>query len=189
MHDSSQHIATLYRFCAHSMQYPESEWLTDQYLESLFSLLKVLDADKEIESIKQFFRNSPDPIEELQIEHTRLFINGFPHVVAPPYGSVYLDKSLQGKHAEKTMEFYAKHGFHLKDNADLPDHLIHELEFLSLLADSDNQEAEAEFLHTLFRPWFNKFSSRVQLESNSQFYLVIVQFIDYLTKEDNEHGI
>jgi TorA maturation chaperone TorD len=185
---SSAHIATLYRFCAQSMQYPDKGWLTSHYLDSLYGLLDVLQATPEKEAIQTAIGNDSDPIESLQIEYTRLFINGVPHVIAPPYGSVYLDKSLQGLHTEKTLRFYADHGYRLKDGADLPDHITYQLEFLSLLAQQNDQAAETEFLQTIFLPWFGKFYSRVKQDSRHPFYSVIVQLIDYLTKEEDEHG-
>lgn len=185
----STHIATLYRFCAHSMQYPGPEWFTDDYLESLYLLLEALDAQQEKESVRFALASAVDPLEALQVEYTRLFINGVPHVIAPPYGSVYIDKSLQGLHTEKTLQFYTAYGYTLKDDADLPDHLIHQLEFLSLLADENDATTEAEFLQTIFLPWFSQFHARVKQESKHPFYSVIVQLIDYLTKEEDEHGI
>lgn len=171
------------------MKYPEPDWFNDQYLEGLYSLLDTLGGEEEKAAVVEVTDCSPEAIEKLQIEYTRLFINGVPHVIAPPYGSVYIDKSLQGQHAGKTLEFYAAHGYVLKDDADLPDHIIHQLEFLSLLAEEGDGEAEAQFLNALFRPWFTKFYARVKQDSHHPFYSVIVQLIDYLTKEEDEHGI
>lgn len=185
----SSHIATLYRFFAYSMQYPQPDWFTDEYLNNLYLLLDTLGAEQEKEKIISVLSASDDLIEDLQIEYTRLFINGVPHVVAPPYGSVYLDKSLQGQHAEKIVSFYADHGYTLKDGSELPDHLIHQLEFLSLLADKGDAEAETTFLETLFLPWFGRFHDKIQLESKHPFYTVLIHLIDYLTKEEDEHGI
>lgn len=185
----SSQINVIYRFCAQSLQYPDRSWLTAEYEKSLFILLDTLDAQKEKDAIQKRFSTDNDPLEALQIEYTRLFINGFPHVVAPPYGSVYLDKSLLGKHTEKTMSFYKSHGYMLKEGTDLPDHIIYQLEFLSLLAENNDEAAETEFLKTIFLPWFSKFHARVRQETTHPFYSVIVQFIDYLTKEEDEHGI
>ncbi len=186
---SYQHIATLYKFCALSMHYPDSEWFTEEYRKSLFSLLDTLGADQEKKELMEAFNDCTDPLETLQIEHTRLFINGIPHVAAPPYGSVYLDKTLQGPHTEKTMRFYQDHGYTLKEGSDLPDHIVHQLEFLSLLAEQGNGTAESEFLRSIFLPWFSRFLARVKQEAKHPFYCVLVQLIDYLTKEENEHGI
>lgn len=186
---SNEQIATLYRFCATSLHYPDPSWLTDEYLESLYLLLNTLEAEEQAQSLNQAIGSSKELLEPLQIEHTRLFINGVPHVAAPPYGSVYIDKSLQGLHAERTLKFYLEHGYRLKDDADLPDHIVHQLEFLSLLAENDKGEAESEFLTTLFLPWFRVFRQKVTEESQHPFYPVIVQLIDFLTKEEIEHGI
>ena len=185
----ADHIGTLFRFCAHSMHYPEENWFTKEYLESLYLLLDALKATQERESIEFAIAVSEAPLEDLQVEYTRLFINGVPHVVAPPYGSVYIDKSLQGLHAEKTLRFYRQHGYVMRDDAELPDHLIHQLEFLAILAEKNDIAASNEFLQTLFLPWFSRFETRVRQEAKHPFYSVIAQLIDYLTKEDDEHGI
>jgi putative dimethyl sulfoxide reductase chaperone len=185
----SHQIATLYRFCALSMQYPEPGWFTQDYRKSLYLLLEELEANEELEKLEKAFSQTGDILETLQIEHTRLFINGVPHVAAPPYGSVYIDKSLQGKLTEKTLQFYREKGFNLKDNSDLPDHICHQLEFLSLLAEQNDSPAEMEFLNKLFLPWFPHFKKRVEEEAQHPFYSVIVQLIDFFTMEENEHGI
>ena len=77
-------------------------------------MLDQLGANTESEDLREFFARSDDLIEELQIEYTRLFINGVPHVVAPPYGSVYLDKSLQGLHVAKTLTYYREKGLNIR---------------------------------------------------------------------------
>lgn len=185
----SSHLDTLFRFCAQSLRYPESGWFTNQYLESVDLLLEALGANQEREAIRFEFSRANDPLEQLQIEYTRLFINGVPHVVAPPYGSVYLDRSLQGPHTEKTRNFYRQYGYDLAEPGELPDHIVHQLEFLALLTARGEESARVDFLKTIFFPWFSIFATRVRQESNHPFYSVIVQLIDYLTKEDDEDGI
>ena len=179
----------MYRFCAQSMRYPEPSWLTDEYLSGFYLLLDALESPQEKEILHRCLNTGSDCIEELQIEYTRLFINSVPHVIAPPYGSVYMDKSLFGRHAEQVQKFYARNGYSLRDDVDLPDHISHQLEFLSILAENNNQDAETEFLQSLFRPWFTRFYARVMGESTHPFYSTLVQLIDYFTKEDDEHGI
>jgi TorA maturation chaperone TorD len=171
------------------MHYPEKEWLTPQFCDSLYLLLDTLDAQEEKEAIVSAMAASEDPLEDLQVEYTRLFINGVPHVIAPPYGSVYIDRTLQGLHAEKTLRFYRNHGYDVKDNRELPDHLIHQLDFLAILSEKNDIAASNDFLQTIFLPWFPRFETRVRQEAQHPFYSVIVQLIDYLTKEDDEHGI
>lgn len=186
---STAHIATLYRFCAQSMQYPDSEWFTDNYLTCLYGLLDALGGSEEKSILQAEFNGSKDILEDLQVEYTRLFINGVPHVAAPPYASVYLEKTLRGKYSDTILTFYRSLGYTLTEKADLPDSLIHQLEFLSFLAEDNNQASEEEFLARFFLPWFSIFAAKVKEEAQHPFYRTIVSFIDFFTKEDMEYGV
>ncbi len=186
---STDHISIIYRFCAQSMHYPEPLWVTENYFSSLFKLLDALGGYEEKELLTSTLDNSENYLEDLQIEYTRLFINGMPHVVAPPYGSVYLEKSLQGKYAEKLLLYYRSLGYILSKHADFPDNLIHQLEFLSFLAEDNNQQAEEEFLIRFFQPWYPRFSKQVREGALHPFYLVIITIIDFFTKEEKEYGV
>ncbi len=186
--ETSENIARVYRFLAQCMEYPDSEWMNEDFLNVLYSLLGTLDAVEEGVSIKTEIDKSDDFIEDLQVEYTRLFINGAPHVIAPPYASVYMDQSLQGTFAGDTLAFYRKKGFGMNADADLPDHLLHELEFLSLLAEEKDFAGEEEFLKKLFRPWYNKFYPAVTNGAHHPFYRVVVQLIDFFTKEEDKDG-
>lgn len=185
---TSQDIASLYRFLAQCMQYPDSSWMNDEFFNIFYTLLGSLDAIDEGTEIRRSIEQSADPIEDLQIEYTRLFINGVPHVVAPPYASVYMDKSIQGSFALKTLQFYRDKGYDMEEGADLPDNLVHELEFLSLLAEEKDLAGEEDFLKTLFRPWYNQFCPRVAQETRHPYYRMVVSLIDSFTKEEKEDG-
>ncbi|RUM39895.1 MAG: hypothetical protein DSY80_11230 [Desulfocapsa sp.] len=116
-------IARIYRFLSQCMQYPDSQWMTEEFFNVFYNLLGTLGGIDDGVAIKKSIDSSSDFVEDLQVEYTRLFINGMPHVIAPPYGSVYMDKSLQGKFAGDTLAFYREKGFGMAENADLPDHL------------------------------------------------------------------
>jgi TorA maturation chaperone TorD len=171
------------------MQYPEPDWFGDAYLDSLQLLLVELGGEKEAVQLREFRDRSDDILEELQVEHTRLFINGVPHVASPPYGSVYVDKSLRGKYSDEVWQYYRNHGYSLVRGDDLPDGLIHQLEFLSYLVEDNKQEAEEEFLSRYFLPWFSIFADRVKKEAQLPFYSIIISLIDFFTKEEKEYGI
>jgi putative dimethyl sulfoxide reductase chaperone len=181
-------IARVYRFLAQCMQYPDREWMDREFFNVLYNFLGSLEAIDEGVEIKKEIDNANDFLEDLQVEYTRLFINGVPHVVAPPYGSVYMDKALQGTFAGNTLAFYREKGFGMDEDADLPDHLIHELEFLSLLAEEKDFAGEEEFLKKLFRPWYGIFQTRVTEGAHHPYYRVIVQLIDFFTKEEDKDG-
>ncbi|MFT5698088.1 MAG: TorA maturation chaperone TorD [Desulforhopalus sp.] len=185
----AEHVATLYRFCAQSMQYPNGDWFNDQYRERLFLLLTTLGGGDQSLKLKEAFDNSTDLLEDLQVEYTRLFINGVPHVAAPPYGSIYVDKSLRGQYSDKILHYYNKSGYGLKVGADLPDSLIHQLEFLSFIVKEQNREGEIEFLTLFFLPWFPVFATRVKEEAQHPFYRTIISLIDFFTKEEEEYGV
>lgn len=187
--EPSEDVARVYRFLSQCMQYPDTEWMTDDFFNVLYNLLGTLGAVDDGTLIKKEIDSSQDPVEDLQVEYTRLFINGIPYVVAPPYGSVYMDQSFQGAFAGDTLAFYKKKGFGMEEKADLPDHLIHELEFLSLLAEENDSTGEEEFLQKLFRPWYKKFQLRVIEKTHHPYYRVLVQLIDFFTKEENEDGL
>lgn len=183
------HVSILYRFCAQSMQYPSKSWLTEQYFKNLYLLLDTLGGAHEKARLQKAHKSSNDLLEDLQIEHTRLFITGVPHVAAPPYGSVYLDKTLRGKYSEDILLHYRSFGFDITSKAELPDSLIHQLEFLSFVTEDKNVEAEKEFLTRFFLPWFPQFSQKVKEEAEHPFYHIIVSLIDFFTKEEEEHGV
>lgn len=186
MAEAKEHItlSEIYRFLAQSMRYPDSDWLNDQYWAVLTTLLEELEWQKAIDNLSNARTEASDFLEDLQVEHTRLFINALPSVLAPPYASVYIgtDGSLYGPFAEKTKAFYRQKGYSLAQD-DLPDHIVYELEFLAILSEED-QEACEEFLKTLFLPWFPQFCERVLSEAQHTFYPVMVQLIDFFTRQE-----
>ena len=56
----TNHIATLYRFCAQSMQYPDPDWFSDNYLTSLYGLLDALGGKTENETLQAELSRSKD---------------------------------------------------------------------------------------------------------------------------------
>ncbi len=176
-------LPEVYRFLAQSMRYPEPSWFNDAYFKVLFSLLTELGWDSELQELGPAQQNVSDFITELCVDHTRLFINAVPHVIAPPYGSVYLsaDASLYGPSTDLTKNFYQEKGLELASLSEIPDHLVCELDFLALLAEQDRTDDEKLFLRTLFRPWFVIFRDIVIKQSGLPFYRVIVKLIDFFT--------
>ncbi len=185
---SASPVAAIYRFCAQSMRYPEA-WFTREYLQKLYGLLEALGAEEEKAALLAECPAGMADLEDLQIEYTRLFINGIPHTPAPPYGSVYLDRTLRGRYSDEILAFYRSLGFGFDKADDLPDHIVYQLEFLSFLAEDNNQAAEEEFLRRFFLPWFGLFAERVEGQASLSFYRIIVTIIDFFTKEEEEHGV
>jgi TorA maturation chaperone TorD len=184
LHKSFKNISVIYRFLAQSMKYPETSWFSEDFTRSFLSLLNALGGTEEQAILQEHFSNSDNVIEDLQIEYTRLFINGVPHVAAPPYASVYLDKSLQGAFTAEILAFYHDKGCAMADNSDLPDHIVHELEFLSHLVEDGDLNGERDFLQRFFLKWFPLFRDRVLKEAHHPYYRMVITMIDYFTKEE-----
>ncbi len=134
--------------------------------------------------------------EKLQTEYAALFVGPF-ELLAPPYGSIYLD----GKHmlmGDSTMEvqrMYRQAGLSLTTK-EVPDHIALELEFASYLtgkieqlqqegSDAGGEEMTVlygQFLHHHLGRWVPEFCRRVRSGSENGFYrsfaLVLETFID-----------
>lgn len=130
-------------------------------------------------------------LDELLVEHSRLFMGPF-KLVAPPYGSVWLDeqKSVMGDSTAKVAAFYHANGLHLADDFhELPDHFAVELEFMSYLAFKQREAAAAgetpeadrlrdlqrEFLGTFLLPWLEPFTAAIIEDAEAPFYQAIAR--------------
>ncbi len=136
--------AVSYRVLARCFSSPDRELLDlfdsariEDFLESWRYL--GLDAGQKIARIAGWLGECPNreaALEELEKEYTRLFVNAYPHVVAPPYSSVYLDKDRQvwGPSTSEVVKLYMAAGLGIaEDFHDIPDHIAAELEFASYL--------------------------------------------------------
>lgn len=174
-------LAEIFRFLAQTMRYPESSWFTDDFLSVFKELLVQLGHVPQ----KSLPAKITDAIlEEIQVDYTRLFINGVPHVVAPPYASIYIDGTLNSTTADKTREYFRRHGFDITTN-EFPDHLVTELDFIALLED-EKQGSSEEFLRLYFRPWFAKFRDLVLAEAEVSYLKTAVEVIDFFTRIETE---
>ena len=179
-------LSDIFRFLALSMRYPSAELFDEDYFAALQSLLEGINWHDDIRQLDSLIADDDDFIESLQVEHTRLFINAAPHVIAPPYGSVYMrgEGTIMNRSTEKIRSFYRQHGFDLAPGNEIAYHIIYELDFLSLLAEAGNQAEEELFLQRFFRPWFGKFHDLVIKGADHHFYRVVVRLIDFFTKEE-----
>ena len=180
-------LSALYSLLALTMRYPEADTCNEQLFDTLESLLASLAWTEQETVIRQWRRQSPDPLDELRTEYTRLYINtASTHTTVPPYASVYLDGSglLQGPTTERTRDFYRAHGYDLVSDSEPADHLALELDFLAALTSEGRDEEEEVFLQTLFRPWFARFQERFMEKTRHPFYTVSIQLIDFFTKEE-----
>jgi len=182
----TQPLADVYVFLALTMRYPDTSFLAEDFFDVFEELLGSFDMSSEQEEIRTCRQQDSNLVDTLQVEYTRLFINGIPHMIAPPYGSFYLDgdHTLQGKSTQRARDFYRQYGYDIADTSEPADHIRFELEFLAALTRDNELEAEEQFLKTIFRPWFTSFYKRVLDDKGHPFYQVSTKLIDMFTKEE-----
>ena len=182
----AERLSEFYLFLSLTMRYPDAVFLTDEFLDTYENLLAGLDLEKEQQRIHACRQEDDNLLQTLKLEYTRLFINAVPHVIAPPYASIYRDgdHDLQGKTTEQTRDFYRENGYDISDSSEPADHIRFELEFLSALAGEGKFDQEEQFLQKLFRPWFTKFRDQVLAETIHPYYAVSIELIDIFTRKD-----
>jgi TorA maturation chaperone TorD len=170
---------------------PTAAFVEENCCDSLATLLAEMApeaAGYAVEAANLIKNNS---LEELAVEHARLFMGPF-QLVAPPYGSIYLDdaKTVMGESTARVLAFYRANGLQLADDFhELPDHIAVELEFLSYLAnrqreaeDAGNQReverlagVQQEFLTSYLLPWLEPFTSAIIEDGESPFYQAVAR--------------
>ncbi|MEF8937074.1 MAG: molecular chaperone TorD family protein [Halovenus sp.] len=131
----------------------------------------------------------PDEIQSLRVDYAKLFV-GPRELLAPPYGSVYLDGKGQVM-TDSTMDVERRYRQEELDvTLDEPaDHVAAELEFMYLLAHRevtalDNAEFETAttylqkqqaFLGTHLGRWLPEFADRVEENAETEFYRLLAR--------------
>lgn len=182
MSQETDQLSQVFNFLAQATRYPQADWFNSDFLAVLNTFLTGLQVEADQFDIPTDV--SPQFLEDVQVDYTRLFINGNPHVIAPPYGSMYIDGSLNDTTADVTRTFYREHGFDTTTQ-EFPDHLTTELEFLSLQFKEDHVVAE-EFIDKLFLPWFTPFSEKVLAEAATGYIKVVIELIDFFTRTETD---
>lgn len=190
-----QHVTTtredVYRLLAACFYPPSTELIEEKCSTTLAALLESVAPAAARYAADAALATANSSLETLAVEHARLFIGPF-QLVAPPYGSLYLDdaNTVMGDSTARVAAFYHYCGLHLADDFhELPDHFAVELEFMSYLA-FKQREAETsgdkagmtrfaglqrEFLDRFLLPWLEPFTSAVVIDDEAPFYKSIAQ--------------
>ncbi len=124
--------ALRYKFLSQCLAFPNAA-----FIPALDEVLEKIDADRDpLQTLVAAFER--ENAESLQAEYTRLFLNGYPHTICPPYESVYLEKRMHGEAAVAVAAAYAE--WEMSVEPGLIDHLATELEFLAFLASAESLE-------------------------------------------------
>jgi TorA maturation chaperone TorD len=125
-------------------------------------------------------------LEELAVDHARLFVGPFA-LLAPPYGSIYLDgeRRLMGESALEVSACYREAGLEVAAGfSGTPDHVAAELEFMHFLAVKECEAGAAgdaaragyfrgkqrAFLDRHLGAWAPDFTRSVEAQARTLFY-------------------
>jgi len=139
-----------------------------------------------------------EQIKSLAVDAAKLFIGPF-ELLAPPYGSVYLENSrvVMGESTIDAEKTYKDEGLNL-ELKEAPDHITVELEFMSYLnfqqlealKASDTETAEGyrnrqlSFLNNHLSRWIFQFAEKVETFSHTEFYKRVAELTGEYIKED-----
>jgi TorA maturation chaperone TorD len=136
-------------------------------------------------------------LEALKIDFTRLFVGPF-KLLAPPYGSVYLeDNRMLGDSTIDVRSFYEGEGLEVVIK-DAPDHIAMELEFMHYLVTKQIEAAgkanpqilqsclqkQQIFLRTHLARWLPLFVKNVQENAQTEFYKKLTQLTGMFVQKD-----
>ncbi|MHC4199352.1 MAG: TorD/DmsD family molecular chaperone [Planctomycetota bacterium] len=137
-------------------------------------------------------------LDSLRVDHARLFVGPF-RLLAPPYGSVYLEHSdrLMGNSTVDVRRVYNEEGLEVSSQ-EVPDHVAIELEFAHFLSaraaqailDSAAGDAVAlagkrkGFLAGHLGAWIGEFAANVTRHARTDFYAELARATEAFVLED-----
>ena len=136
-------------------------------------------------------------LESLKVDYAQLFVGPF-KLLAPPYGSFYLEDSrIMGESTIDVRNWYEKEGLDVVIK-DAPDHIAMELEFMYYLiakqtqATNDGnlqdiqlyQQKQKSFLCVHLARWLPEFAEKVQKNSQTKFYQKLARLTEIFVQKD-----
>ncbi len=137
-------------------------------------------------------------IESIKIDYSKLFL-GPNSLIAPPYGSVYLENTrrVMGDSTMDVMNRYREEGLDISIK-EVPDHIAIELEFMYLLIfkqveaiRSSNPENAASylrkqqaFLESHLGMWVPEFANNIEANGQTEFYKNLARSTKLFVEED-----
>jgi putative dimethyl sulfoxide reductase chaperone len=183
---------------------PEKEFFLKEGLcDNLASQLASLHLERAATAangMKQALEEQND--SDLKVEYARLFVGPF-KLIAPPYGSVYLEgkRMLMGDSTLAVQKAYQENGLAL-EVSEAPDHIALELEFMHYLclreanaeAGQNKEEAgriagaRSEFIGKFLKPWVANFCTDIRTGTDNQFYRHLADCLEgFIAKAASRH--
>jgi TorA maturation chaperone TorD len=153
--------------------------------EELIETLRSLDKSKgNLFSEIAMSASQANDIEALRIDYSKLFIGPY-RLLAPPYGSVYLENTrmVMGNSTLDVRSKYAVEGLSV-DIKEAPDHITIELEFMHYLISREVEailssdsigaarylKKQKDFLDIHLGLWVSDFSNNIDINAETSFY-------------------
>jgi TorA maturation chaperone TorD len=129
--------------------------------------------------------------EPIESERVRLFVNGPGGVPAAPYGSWWLEGTLEGQSTQQVQACYLREGLRIEDRTGPADYLPTEFEFLSFLLhhqraaritdspelERQSRERELEFIQTHLLPWVPQFCQAGHAATDDPFWNTVFDLV------------
>ena len=139
-------------------------------------------------------------LEQLKVDFSRLFVGPF-KLLAPPYGSVYLESGRQvmGASTVDAKNRYQEAGLDISGEVkEAPDHIALELEFMyylvfkeiEVLEQSDLERVmdylrkQQQFLERHLGAWMSKFAANVEQNATTDFYKSLAAITKLFVQKD-----
>lgn len=182
--------ANSYKLLAECFQTPDEELIT---------LIEDIEREEDLRlAVQSITDEVPEDIESLRVEYAKLFVGPF-EVLAPPYGSVYLDNSerVMTDSTMDVMDRYREVG--LDTDIDEPaDHVAAELEFMYVLvvreieaiSKSNHDDAveylrrQQDFLNRHLGRWIADFTDEVTDYAETDFYRTLARETESFVTND-----
>ncbi len=136
-------------------------------------------------------------LELLKTDYAQLFVGPF-KLLAPPYGSFYLEDSrIMGESTIDVRNWYEREGLDVVIK-DAPDHIAMELEFMYYLIAKQTQAAnegnlqdiqlyqqkQKSFLCVHLTRWLPEFAEKVQKNAQAEFYKKLARLTEIFVQKD-----
>ncbi len=176
-----------YKLLAACFYQPQKEiFLEEGLFENLSLLLKQTCPDAVVFSEKMGNAILNYSNEDLLVDYARLFV-GPNELIAPPYGSIYLDgkRRVMGDSTMEVVEIYKNKGLAIDENfKEMPDHIAVELEFMYYLIFREIEALEKSetdkaldfiktqelFLDKFLARWVKPFCDKIKKGTDNKFY-------------------
>ena len=189
MHDMHMLRGNCFKLLAACFYEPDKElFLQEGLCENLAALLAACACEEAARAaglMREALAEQDD--EALKVEYARLFVGPF-ELIAPPYGSVYLEKGrrLMGDSTLAVQKMYEEFDLSLAVK-EVPDHIALELEFMHYLymceadaaARAQSGEvarfaaARAGFMDRFLGPWVPNFCKDIKKGTDNRFYSLL----------------